>query len=172
MRNTLIAGLVLIALGIAGLAFSTGPTAAAPRQGPALSPQRGIGGGMHGWGAMPGHMSGMGNHMGRWGQSAPTGSAPSAVAGAPTIEVTAVDFGLRPAQIRIRAGQTVNLALANRGVIVHDLTIPALQFHLAAQPGQRAVGSLTVPRPGTYDIYCTIAGHREAGMAGRLVVVP
>jgi uncharacterized cupredoxin-like copper-binding protein len=172
MRTTLVAGLVLVALGVAGVAFSAGRTAAAPWQRSGFGPQRGMWSGMPGWGAMPGHMGGMGNHMGWGGQSAPAGSAPSAVATAPTIDIAAIDFGLRPAQIRVKAGQTVNLALTNRGVVIHDLTIPALQFQLVAQPGQRAVGGLTVSRPGTYDVYCSVPGHREAGMIGRLVVTP
>lgn len=104
--------------------------------------------------------------------ASPSGSAPAPVASAPTIEIAALDFGLRPAQLRIKAGQTVNVALANRGAILHDVTIPALQFRIVAQPGQRAVGSLTAARPGTYEFCCGVPGHREAGMVGRLVVVP
>lgn len=106
------------------------------------------------------------------GQSGPSGAAPAPLAGAPTIELTGLDFRFEPAQLRIKAGQSVNIALANRGAIIHDITIPALQLQLVAQPGQRAVGSLTAARPGTYEFYCSVPGHREAGMVGRLVVVP
>jgi len=63
-------------------------------------------------------------------------------------------------------------ALTNRGAILHDVTIPALGFQLVAQPGQRAVGALTPTTPGTYEFYCSVPGHREAGMIGRLVVTP
>lgn len=173
MRKTLIAGVLLIMLGVAGTTLSSGYSAASPWQGSGVAPQRGPWGWMPGWGNMPGHMrGGMGNHMGWWGQSTPSGSAPAPVASAPTIEMTGLDFRFQPAQLRIKAGQSVNIALVNRGAIIHDITIPALQFQLVAQPGQRAVGSLTAARPGTYEFYCSVPGHREAGMVGRLVVVP
>lgn len=114
----------------------------------------------------------MGNHMGWWAQGAPSGAAPAPLAGAPTIEVTGLDFRFQPAQLRIKAGQPVNIALANRGAIIHDITVSALQFSLPAQPGQRAVAGLTATPPGTYEFYCSVPGHREAGMVGRLVVAP
>jgi uncharacterized cupredoxin-like copper-binding protein len=117
-------------------------------------------------------MGRMGGRMGGVWQPAPSGTAPAAVAAAPTVEVAGLDFGFRPGQLRVRAGQTVNLALANRGAILHDVTIPVLGFQLVAQPGQRAVGALTPTTPGTYEFYCSVPGHREAGMIGRLVVTP
>jgi nitrite reductase (NO-forming) len=86
--------------------------------------------------------------------------------------VTGLDFRFQPAEIRIKAGQNVNIALANRGAIIHDITIPALQVSLVAQPGQRVTAGLAAARPGTYEFYCSVPGHREAGMVGRLVVVP
>jgi nitrite reductase (NO-forming) len=86
--------------------------------------------------------------------------------------VELVDFGIRPLEIRVKAGQPVNLALANRGRILHDLTIPALGFQSVVQPGQRTAVALTAPAPGTYELYCSVPGHREAGMTGRLVVAP
>jgi plastocyanin len=173
MQRTVLAGIVLIIVGTVGLTVFGGRSAAAPWQGAGIESQRGLWGWMPGWGSMPRHMrGGMGNHMGWWGQSAPSGAAPPPLAGAPTIEVTGLDFRFQPAEIRIKAGQNVNIALANRGAIIHDITIPALQVSLVAQPGQRVTAGLAAARPGTYEFYCSVPGHREAGMVGRLVVVP
>jgi heme/copper-type cytochrome/quinol oxidase subunit 2 len=140
--------------------------------------------GMGGWG-MPGPWTGPGGrpdgggwyrwmpHMGRgWNRSGGTGTAQPPVAGAPSVAVDLVDFGIRPLEIRVKAGQPVNLALANRGRILHDLTIPAVGFQAVVQPGQRTAAALTAPASGTYDLYCSVPGHREAGMTGRLVVAP
>jgi nitrite reductase (NO-forming) len=69
-------------------------------------------------------------------------------------------------------GQPINLELANRGVVVHDLTIPALGFQAAVQPGRQWTAGLRAPAAGTYEYYCSVPGHREAGMGGRLVVTP
>ncbi len=184
MRGKVLSGLLLIAVGIAGLVLS-GEGLAAPWAVPGVAPwsvsgapQSGPSGWVPGWGRMWGSMpgwrqmgGGMGRHMGWWGQSAPSGAAPAALAGAPAIEVTGLDFRFQPAQLRIKAGQPVNIALANRGAIIHNITIPALQFQLVAQPGRRAVASLTAARLGAYEFYCSVPGHR-AVMVGRLVVAP
>jgi uncharacterized cupredoxin-like copper-binding protein len=119
--------------------------------------------GMHGPSRMP--------HMG-WGPNVSTAPAPGPIAGAKGMAVTLVDFGFRPAEIRIRAGQSVNLELANRGGVVHDLTIPALGFQAAVEPGRQSTAGLRAPAAGTYEYYCSVPGHREAGMGGRLVVTP
>ncbi len=92
--------------------------------------------------------------------------------GTGSIVVDTVDFGFRPTEIRITAGNPVNIILANRGAIVHDLTVPALRFQLAAQPGQLREAALRAAPPGTYEFYCSVPGHRQAGMNGRVVVSP
>jgi plastocyanin len=129
-----------------------------------------------GWG-MHGPWSGPGPswmpHMGwGWRPNVSTVPAPGPIAGAKEVAVALVDFGFRPAEIRIRVGQSVNLELANRGGVVHDLTIPALGFQAAVQPGRQSTAGLRAPAAGTYEYYCSVPGHREAGMGGRLVVTP
>jgi nitrite reductase (NO-forming) len=80
------------------------------------------------------------------------------------------DFAFSPNQVRVSAGGTVNLILANEGDTLHDITAPALRFRLEAMAGATATGVLTVPGPGTYEFFCSVPGHREAGMSGILVV--
>ncbi|HXF82846.1 MAG TPA: cupredoxin domain-containing protein [bacterium] len=125
-------------------------------------------GAMGGWGGgVPGWMP----HMG-WGQGAPAGGAATPIAGADRKIVSLVDFGFRPGEIRVRSGQPVNLELVNDGRVLHDLTIPALGFRAVVGPGQRVTAGLAGAQTGVYDLYCSVPGHREAGMAGRLVVIP
>ncbi len=129
----------------------------------------GMGGwGMHGWRGMPGMP--MMPHMGRWTPT-PT-SAPRVLPGARVVAVELVDFAFRPGAIRVRAGETVNLRLRNVGRVPHDLYVPGLGFRAALNPGQEVVAGLAADRPGTYEFYCTLPGHREAGMSGTLVVSP
>lgn len=84
--------------------------------------------------------------------------------------MTLVDFAFRPASIRVKAGDPVNLRLVNSGRITHDLYVPALGFQVTVAPGQEVVAELPAAPPGTYEFYCTLPGHREAGMRGTLVV--
>ncbi|RJQ12378.1 MAG: hypothetical protein C4558_01875 [Dehalococcoidia bacterium] len=43
-------------------------------------------------------------------------------------------------------------------------------LHVAADAGQVATIEFTPTEAGTYVFYCTVPGHREAGMEGKLVV--
>jgi uncharacterized cupredoxin-like copper-binding protein len=62
----------------------------------------------------------------------------------------------------------VNLVLMNDGDLAHDITIPAVGFRVAALPGTRVSASLTAG-PGEYEFFCSVAGHRDAGMEGVIV---
>ena len=44
------------------------------------------------------------------------------------------------------------------------------ELHVAALMGQMATLEFTPTKPGTYEFFCTVAGHKEAGMKGTLVV--
>jgi len=44
------------------------------------------------------------------------------------------------------------------------------QLHVASEAGHTAQIAFTPSQPGTYVFYCTVPGHRQAGMEGRLVV--
>lgn len=43
-------------------------------------------------------------------------------------------------------------------------------LHIAAEAGQVVDITFTAEQSGEYVFYCTVAGHRQAGMEGRLVV--
>ncbi len=121
--------------------------------------------GMHGRWGMPGMPM---PHMGGWNPS----PGPSARPGGRLLPVELADFTFRPGVVRVRAGEPVNLRLLNTGRVPHDLYVPDLDFRAAVAPGQEVVAGLVANRPGTYEFYCTVPGHREAGMRGVLVVSP
>ena len=50
----------------------------------------------------------------------------------------------------------------------HAVDEPAV--HVAAPGGDEAGVEFTPTAPGEYEFYCTVSGHREAGMHGILVV--
>lgn len=74
-------------------------------------------------------------------------------------------------QLATRAG-TVTITMANMSPVEHNVTIAQGSTVLGATPtftgGTR---SLTLNlKPGTYTFYCSVPGHRQAGMEGKLTV--
>jgi plastocyanin len=85
------------------------------------------------------------------------------------VEVVAVEMAYRPADLRVSAGGTVTLR--NAGSVRHDLRIEGFPASMVeASPGQSATLPLTGIPPGRYGVFCSITGHREAGMVGTITV--
>jgi alcohol dehydrogenase (cytochrome c) len=96
-------------------------------------------------------------------------STPVAEDGA-TFAVSAFDLGYTPLELSIPADTDVTLRLTNDGVLQHDLSIEGTDFGTPLL-GNAESFDLAVNLPaGTYEYFCTVAGHREAGMAGTLTV--
>ena len=85
------------------------------------------------------------------------------------IEVTGDSFAFDPAEIRVDAGEDIAIVLTSTDIL-HDLTIDEIDVHVAADRGETAEGGFTADEPGRYTYYCTVAGHRDAGMEGTLIV--
>lgn len=109
-------------------------------------------------------------------RSAPTKPAQTAATTAPSnlstnVTVTASEFKFTPTSIQVPAGQQVTFTLKNAGVVEHDVTIQAAGFSLTAKAGQTATAQFTFDKPGTFDFFCSVPGHKDAGMRGTLTVV-
>lgn len=89
------------------------------------------------------------------------GSAPS------TLEIDMADFSLKPDKAEISSGGEISLV--NKGAVEHDLVVEDKKSALIEAGGK---GDLKLEdlAPGTYEMYCDIPGHREAGMNGTIVV--
>lgn len=70
----------------------------------------------------------------------------------------------------LTAGE-VTVAIENVGPVVHNVVFEQLGSEpvVEAQPGEVDVAATSLT-PGDYTYYCSIAGHRGAGMEGSLVV--
>ena len=91
------------------------------------------------------------------------------VDGARRIEVTARSFEFDPDEITVVAGEDVAIVLTSEDLL-HDFTIDELDAHVAADADETNEGGLRADEPGRYTFYCTVAGHRDAGMEGTLIV--
>ena len=114
-----------------------------------------------------------------------------------TLEASAMHF--QPATLEVIVGQPVELTFKNGDSLDHDFSVmeiplvngtaqdssspmpghemggmsgmagmPAL--HVAVPMGTTGKLQFTPSKPGTYEFYCSVTGHKEAGMVGTLVV--
>jgi uncharacterized cupredoxin-like copper-binding protein len=99
-------------------------------------------------------------------------------------------LAFEPTEFAVPAGEEVTLRLTAGEAVGHDFVVEGAEAQGAAgdqsdeggavaagdlavahaDPGQTVTGTFTIDRPGTYEVYCSIPGHREAGMAGILTV--
>ncbi|MFC0359695.1 multicopper oxidase domain-containing protein [Kytococcus schroeteri] len=99
----------------------------------------------------------------------PSGQAAVAPTGHTTrVEVRAADMRFDPGTVTVPAGDRVVLDVVNADTQVHDLAIAGQQTPRLG-PGERATLDLGVVGADTQG-WCTIVGHRQAGMVLDLVV--
>jgi uncharacterized cupredoxin-like copper-binding protein len=95
-----------------------------------------------------------------------------------------------PAEIRVAQGETVTLAISNKGKLQHELVLGTAEdlakhaelmrrfpgmahdepFMVHVKAGATRKLTWTFTEPGTFLFGCLVAGHFEAGMQGRVVV--
>jgi plastocyanin len=84
--------------------------------------------------------------------------------------VHTVDLAFEPKEFTIPANTDVIVTIENMGQLEHDFTIDELGIK-SDLLGNGETTTVTIKgAPGTYTYYCSVAGHREAGMEGTLTV--
>jgi uncharacterized cupredoxin-like copper-binding protein len=101
---------------------------------------------------------------------ASTGVSAETLAGLPAL--TSAQHQFDQTELRAKAGETVALRLENQDAAGHSFDIDELDIHVSMPPGQPALALFKVSTPGTYTFYCSVPGHRDAGMVGTLIVEP
>ncbi|MGH6811388.1 MAG: cupredoxin domain-containing protein [Methylocella sp.] len=87
------------------------------------------------------------------------------------VRIVATEFRFSPATVLAAAGRAVTLVLDNSGAETeHGLFLPAFGFRLQAKAGEIARKNTVFEKPGEYEFICDLPGHRDAGMAGKLIV--
>jgi uncharacterized cupredoxin-like copper-binding protein len=86
------------------------------------------------------------------------------------VTVIAHDIYFDPTDITIPADTDVTFVIPNEGAALHDFVIDELDISTDdIAPGSQIEIVINAPA-GTYEFYCSIPGHREAGMWGTLTV--
>jgi uncharacterized cupredoxin-like copper-binding protein len=102
-----------------------------------------------------------------------------------------------PAALEVIADQPVKLTLQNNGALEHDFTVLHIplagkpvsheeegemaghdmsgmseqpELHVVAPAGKSNLLEFAPAEPGQYEFYCTVPGHKDAGMVGTLTV--
>jgi uncharacterized cupredoxin-like copper-binding protein len=102
------------------------------------------------------------------GGGEPTGGNGGEPAGA-TLDVAAAEFTFTPDALTASADTPTTVKVTNTGTIEHDFTIDEASLVIAVNATEEAEDTFTLGA-GTYTFYCSVPGHREAGMEGTLTV--
>ena len=106
-----------------------------------------------------------------------------------SVRVTMTDFTFTPNSFTVPADQAISVDITNNGAVTHSFAIMQAGHEIKTHftdadkayvywsqpevpPGESVKASFTAPsEPGEYQVLCDIAGHLEAGMVGKLIVV-
>lgn len=104
------------------------------------------------------------------------------------IELVTKDSKYSMSSITLKKDEPITLRIKNDDAVEHDLQVDDLtveklsnggthdhsmkpgQLHLHVMAGTTSDIGFKATTAGTYEYYCTIEGHREAGMHGTLTV--
>ena len=106
-----------------------------------------------------------------WSAGCSSGGGPPAVEGptAAKLELSAAEMHYTPSRIAVAAG-AVPVVLHNEGLVIHDLRVDKKpQLIIEALAGKTSTTTWQLAK-GRYRIYCSLPGHRAAGMEGVLEV--
>ena len=101
-----------------------------------------------------------------------------------TLKLDMRDIAYGAEELRAPAGSVFAIEFRNRGVIEHDFTIEEysgdasdialgderFDVHVLLKRAEEETLLLRVPESGTISFFCSVAGHREVGMEGVLVI--
>ena len=113
------------------------------------------------------------------------------------LDLVATDIAFDKDSFEVMVGQPLKVTLQNEGVLEHDFSIMEIphtgeimveemhdeesehdmsnmemdpEVHVASSSGGSHSVEFTPSQAGEYEFFCTVEGHKEAGMVGTLVV--
>ncbi|WP_179298591.1 cupredoxin domain-containing protein [Evansella halocellulosilytica] len=111
------------------------------------------------------------------------------------LKITTPGLSYQPAKIHIAKAQPIELQLINHDSVEHDFEVREFAYeilqapvhnhggshghsdssntatlHVHAQPHSTSSVSFIPLKEGIYEFFCTIPGHKEAGMTGTLII--
>src|SRR5262245_33801577 len=105
-------------------------------------------------------------------QETTTGAETTTTAPAPqasTVDVAESEFKIVLASKQLKAGK-ITFDVTNDGAIPHDLAIVGVQQKTKEIPSKGSAKLIVTLKPGTYELYCSVPGHKQAGMDLKVTV--
>src|SRR5215204_2382135 len=168
---TLVLGVVLVSRDGGGGAGGSSASGGTPSTGKATTSAKTTSSGPSGGG-------------GKYGSSSSAATTTNDASGGTlkTIVIKETEFELSPSSVTLSKPGTYAFKAENKGSAEHNLEIEGegvkskggeageakLEQNLG--PGQSGVLTVSFQKPGTYEMYCPVIGHRLAGMKGEVVV--
>ncbi|HEX2738677.1 MAG TPA: multicopper oxidase domain-containing protein [Acidimicrobiia bacterium] len=85
------------------------------------------------------------------------------------VSVTLQEFSIQPAAISVPVGGSIHVT--NAGKVVHNFTITNTKLKTKdLSPGDSATLDLASLKAGSYEAYCAVPGHKDAGMKATVTV--
>ncbi len=97
-------------------------------------------------------------------------SSPSPTFPQGTILIKGFNTGFTPKEITVKQGDTVKIRLVSDDS-PHTFTIDELGVDQQFNWGKDVDVSFIASKKGTFQFYCRVPGHKEAGMVGTLTVI-
>jgi uncharacterized cupredoxin-like copper-binding protein len=104
--------------------------------------------------------------------AATPGASPvaSPAASGTSITVVGIDIAYEQTELMIPADTDVEVTLVNEGTLEHDWNVEDTDFGTEIIPGGEETTITVNLSAGEYVYFCSVPGHREAGMEGTLTV--
>ncbi len=94
------------------------------------------------------------------------------VTSAPTMTgmITAENTTFVGSDLSVKNGDVIGLFVINKDNAGHSFDIDSLGIHIQLAPNSTTAVTVTPNGPGSLEFYCSIPGHRDAGMVGTITV--
>jgi uncharacterized cupredoxin-like copper-binding protein len=84
--------------------------------------------------------------------------------------LTAEQTAFVETNLEMRSGETLGLFITNNDAIAHTFDIESLGIHVDLPVNSTTAVAIRPSGPGTLEFFCSVPGHRGAGMAGTIAV--
>lgn len=94
------------------------------------------------------------------------------VASSPTMTglVTAEDTRFTGPSVSVKNGDVIGLFVVNKDSTGHAFDVDSLGIHVQLAPNSTTAVTVMPTGPGAIQFYCSVPGHRDAGMVGTISV--